>query len=77
MAGDSVPDHPNDNGPNMKLKNLYGNAILNWMRHHGTIKFIPAHINYIPISTWKAFKLSSATITQTSFKKTNISSLSP
>ena len=33
-AGDSVHDQPNDNSPNMKLNNLYGNARMNWMRHH-------------------------------------------
>ena len=28
-AGDSVHDHPNDKGPNMKQNNMYGNAIMN------------------------------------------------
>ena len=61
----------------MKLKNLYVNSIMNWMTHHGTLKFTPEHINSVLIATWKSFKLSSTEITQTVFKKTNILILSP
>ena len=50
-TGDYVHDQPNDNGPNTELKNLYGNKIMNWMKHHGTLKFIPAHMNYILVET--------------------------
>ena len=63
-ASDSVHYQPNDNGPNMKLKNLYGNARINCMRHHLTIKFSPLHMNYALVETWEAFKILSATITQ-------------
>ena len=42
-AGDSVHDKPDDNGPNMNQNNLYGNARMNRMRHHGTLKFTPDH----------------------------------
>ena len=56
-AGDSVHDQPNDNGPNMKLNNFYGNARMNWMRHHGTLKFTSAHMNSVLVETWEAFKL--------------------
>ena len=45
-TGDYAHGQPNDNGPNMKLKNLYGNARMSWMRQPVTLKFTPAHINY-------------------------------
>ena len=51
-AGDFVHDHPNYNGPNMKLNNLYGYARMNWVIHHGTLKFTPSHINSILFETW-------------------------
>ena len=70
-------DHKNDNGPNMKLKNLYGNARMNWMIHHGTLKFTLAHMNSALVATWEAFRLSTATITQKSFKSTHLLPLSP
>ena len=70
-------DQKNDNGPNMKLKNLYGNARMNWMIHHGTLAFTPAHMNSALVATWEAFKLSTATITQKSFKRTHLLPLSP
>ena len=66
-AGGSVHDQPNDNGLNMKLDNFYGNARKKCMRKHVTLKFTPAHINYVLVETWGAFKLSSATITQKRF----------
>ena len=71
-----VYDQQNDNGPNMKLNNLYGNAIMNWMRHHGTLKFTPAHMSSFLVATWEAFKISSVIINQNAFKKTHILSLS-
>ena len=69
---DSVHDQSNDNGPKMNLKNFYGNARMNWMRYHGTLKFSPPHMNSVPIETREAFKLSSTKITQKYFKKTHI-----
>ena len=36
----------------MKLKNLYGNAGMNWMMHHVTLKFAPSHMNYFHVETW-------------------------
>ena len=71
-SGDSFHDHPNDNGPNLKPENLYGNEIMNWMRNNGTLKFMVAHMNDSLDETWEAFKLSSTTITQETFKKTHI-----
>ena len=76
-SDDYVNDQPNNNGPNTKLKNLYVNSIMTWMRHHGTLKFTPDHMNSVLIDTWKNFKISSATITQNSFKKTHITPRSP
>ena len=70
-AGDSVHGHPNYNGPNMKLNNSYNNSRRNWMRHHVTLKFTPAHMNYYLVATCKAFKIASATITHNYFKKTH------
>ena len=76
-AGNYVHDHPKDNGPNMKINNLYGNAIMNWMRHHGTLKFTRAHMNSVLIETWEAFRLSPVTINQKGFKKTHLLPLDP
>ena len=71
-AGEYVHDQPNDNGPNMNIDSLYGNSRMNWTRHHGTLKFIPAHINSVLVETWEAFKLPSATTTQKAFKNTHL-----
>ena len=68
----SVHDQPRDNGPNTNLKNLYSNARMNWIRHHGTLKITPPHINYILVEKWEDFKISSATIAQNDFKKKNL-----
>ena len=76
-AGDSVNYQTNNNGPNMKLNIFYCNSIINWMIHHGTLKFTPAHINYVLVETWEDFKPTSATITQKSFKNTHLLPLSP
>ena len=46
-VGDSVHDHQNDNVLNTKLNNLYGNERMNWMRHHGTLKFTPVRMNSV------------------------------
>ena len=75
-AGDYVHDHPNDNGPNTKFNNFYGNTIMNNMRHHGSLKFLLPHTNYTLVETWEDFKLSHTTITQKYFKKTNLLTLS-
>ena len=61
----------------MKLKNLYGNAGMNWMMHHVTLKFAPSHMNSFHVETWEYLKLSSATINQKAFKKVHLLPLSP
>ena len=76
-SDDSLHDQRNDNGPKTKVKNLYGNVKMNYMRHHGNLKFTPAHMNSFFVSTQEAFKLSSAKISQHAFKKTHILPLSP
>ena len=76
-TGSYVHDQPNDNSPNMKLNNLYGNPINNWMRHNGTLKFTPAHMNYVLVAIWESFGLSSTKITHNYFKRTHIPPLYP
>ena len=76
-AGDFAHDQPNDNGPNTKLNNLYGNKVMNWMRYHGTLKFKRYHMNSVLVETWEDLKLSSATITHKAFKKTHLLPLYP
>ena len=76
-SGDYVHGHPNNRGPKTKLNNFYGNARMNWMRHHVTLNFTPPHMNFVLFETWESFKLSSATITQKAFKKTHLPPLSP
>ena len=71
-TGGSVHDQTNNNGPKLKLNNLYCNARMNWMINYGTPKFNPAHMNSVLVETWKALKLSSATINQRYFKKTHL-----
>ena len=71
-SGESMHEQPNDNGPKLKPKNLYGNERMNWMGKHGTIKFTPYHINYALVETWEALKPSSTTITQKYSKKTHL-----
>ena len=75
-SGDSVHDKPNNNGQNMKINDLYGNEIMNWMRQHGTLKLTLSHMNYVLVETWESFKLSSTKITQKDFKKTRLLPLS-
>ena len=48
---DSMHDQLNNNAPNLKLKNLYGKARMNWMRKHGTLKFTTAQMNDIFVET--------------------------
>ena len=61
----------------MNLKNFYVDARMNWMRHHGTLKFITAHMNSVLIEIREDFKLSSMTITHKFFKKTDFLLLYP
>ena len=47
------------------------------MRHHGTLRFTPAHMKSVLVETWEYLKLSSAKITQKYFKKKHLLPLSP
>ena len=42
-----------------------------------SLHYTLAHMNYVLITTWEAFKLPSTTITNNTFKKTHILPLSP
>ena len=75
-AGDYVHYQTNDNGPKMKLKSLYVNAIMNWMRHHGTLKFTSSQMDYVLVETWEAFKISSTIIIEEYFKNKHLLPLS-
>ena len=46
-AGNSVHEHLNNNGQNLKLKNFNGNERMNSISKHVTIKFTMAHMNTI------------------------------
>ena len=47
------------------------------MSHYVTLKFTQPHINYVLVETWEAFKLSSTTISQRYFEKTNLPTIYP
>ena len=69
-------DQTNDNGPHMKLNNFYGKEIMNWMIHHGNLKFSLPHMNYVLVETWETLRLSPATTTHKYFKRKNFLSVS-
>ena len=75
--GDFVHDQPNNNGPNFKLKNMYGNTRINLMRKHVTLKFTPTHMNSVFVETWESFKPTPASTTQDYLKRTHLPPLSP
>ena len=75
-AGDYVNGQPNNNGPSMKLKNVYGNERMKWMRKYGTLKFTPTHKNSVLVETWESFKISSTTTTNKYFKNKHLLPLS-
>ena len=72
-----VYDHPIDNGPNMKLNNMYGNTRMEWMLYHGNLKFSPPHMNSVLVETWEDFKPSSTKIVQKYSNETHLTPLSP
>ena len=41
-AGESTNDQPNENGPNLRLKKLYDDARMNWMRRQVNLKLMLA-----------------------------------
>ena len=76
-AIDSVNDPQNENGPNIKLKGLYGQARMNWQIQHGTLKFKTPHTNAVLVETWISFQLSSSLVIANAFKKTKFVPLNP
>ena len=46
-AGDSINDHPNENGPNSALKDLYNISKAKWMLKYSTTSFQPHHMNSV------------------------------
>ena len=46
------------------------------MRKHGTLKFIPDHMNVILVETWEDFKITPTLINQEDFNKTHLLPLS-
>ena len=57
---------------NLKLKNLYHNTIMKWMRNHGNLNLTLAHMNVVLVEKWVALKLSSITITYVDFNNTSL-----
>ena len=76
-AGESGNDKPNDNGPNLEMKGLYGRSRMNWQRQHGTLKFKNPHMNAVLVETWRYFQLSSAPGIINTFKKIKLLPLTP
>ena len=55
---ESGNDQPNDNGPNLNLKGLDDQAIMNCKKQHGNLKFTSSHMNAVLVETWRYFHLS-------------------
>ena len=70
-------NHPNNNDSKFKLNNLYHNKRMKWMRNHGNLNLMLAHMNVVLVETWVAFKLSSRTITYEYFNNTRLIPISP
>ena len=75
--GDTINGHPNDNGPNSKLKSLLNAAKNAWMLKYGTKMFLPHHRNSVLVEAWDSFKVSAGNIIRDSFAKTMILPLIP
>ena len=66
-AGDSVNTHTYDDVQNPKLKGIYAQAIMNWQRQHGTLKFKKAHMNAVLVEIWRYFHIYSSPIITNAF----------
>ena len=71
-SGDYFNEHPNDNGPNEKLKSLYNEMKSECMLKYGTPKHLPHHMISILVESLDAFKVSDGKFIRGSFVKTNI-----
>ena len=76
-SGDSINDHPNDNGPNSTLEALFNNSKAKWMLKYGTTRFQPHHMNSVLVEVWDSFKVSYGNIIVDSFAKTHLLPLIP
>ena len=76
-VGDSINDQPNDNGPNLTLKDLYNISKANRILKYGTTRFQPHHMKYVLVEAWGAFNVSSGNIIVDSFAKTHLLPLIP
>ena len=76
-VGDSGNDQSNNNGPKLKLKGICWQEIINWQRHHGTLKFKNTHMDAILVDIWIYFQLSSTHVISNAFRGTNIAPLTP
>ena len=70
--GESINDHPNDNGPNAKLKSLYIVTKSTWMLKYGMTKFLPHHMKLVLVEALDAFKMPSGNIIGDSFANTKL-----
>ena len=68
-TGDFINDHPNDNGPNSKLKSLYKALKTKLIMKYGTTRFQPHHMNSVLVETWEAITVSYGNIIRYSFAK--------
>ena len=75
--GESINDHPNDNGPNAKLKSLYIVIKSTWMLKYGMTKFSPQHMKFVLFEALDAFKMSDVNIIRDNFAKEQLPSLIP
>ena len=66
--GDSMNEHPNDNGPNSKLKALYNILKAKWMLKYGTARFQPHHMNYFLVEIREVFTVSAGHIIRDKFR---------
>ena len=66
---DYVNDHPNENGPNTKLKSLYNVSKVSWILNYGMVIFLPHHMNSILMEVWYACNVSVRNIISDKFVK--------
>ena len=66
---DYVNDHPNENGPNTKLKSLYNVSKVSWILNYGMVIFLPHHMNSILMEVWDACNVSVRNIISEKFVK--------
>ena len=76
-SGKYINDHPNDNGPNAKLKSLYNVAKSTRMLKYGMTKFSPHHMKFVLVEALDVFKKSDGNIIRDSFAKEKLPPTNP